>query len=93
MITDDKKCFFLLGFQKSGTSTIHEWLKQINSISLPDVKETHFFSKKSNYKKGIKWYLGNFNVYENTTHIGEIDPSYILIKEYLLKIKNTFKYE
>ena len=83
MIINDKKCFFLLGFQKSGTSTIHEWLKQINSITLPDIKETHYFSKKSNYNKGMNWYLENFNISKNTTHLGEIDPSYILIKEYL----------
>ena len=73
MIIDDKKCFFLLGFQKSGTSTIHEWLKQINSISLPDVKETHYFSKKSNYEKGIKWYLENFNVSKNQSKVKMID--------------------
>ena len=41
MTLDDKKFFFLSGFQKSGTSTIHEWLKQLDVISLPNIKETH----------------------------------------------------
>ena len=39
MIKDDLNYFFLLGFQKSGTSTIHNWLNQIDAISLPDIKE------------------------------------------------------
>ena len=36
--------FFVIGAQKSATTTIHNWLKQHNEISLPIIKETHFFS-------------------------------------------------
>jgi len=88
---NDKKYFFLSGFQKSGTSTIHEWLKQVDAITLPDIKETHFFSKKSIYDKGLRWYFENFTISNKTTHIGEIDPSYSLCKKNFLKIKKTFK--
>ena len=90
MILDDKKYFFLSGFQKSGTTTIHEWLKQVDSIALPNIKETHFFSNDSNYNKGLSWYFKNFKISNKTTHIGEVDPSYILYKENLLKIKKNF---
>ena len=41
--------FFIIGMQKSGTSTLHSLLNQDKRISLPYRKETHFFS--INYNK------------------------------------------
>jgi len=84
----NKKRFYILGFQKSGTSTIHKWLEQIDNISLPVNKETHYFSDSTHYSNGSKWYDKQFN-YSNKSqsHIGEVDPSYILKNEYLQRIK------
>ena len=66
--------FFVAGSQKSGTTTIHDLLNQNTQISLPEYKETHFFS--SDYNKGINWYLKQF--IENKYKIrGEVDPSYM----------------
>ena len=87
---DNKKYFFISGFQKSGTSTLHGWLKQISCIALPNIKETHYFSEESNYSRGFNSYLENFKLSNNTTHIGEVDPSYSLFKQNLLNIKTTF---
>ena len=41
-----KPDFFVVGFQKSATSTLHNIFKESNLISLPLYKETHFFSQK-----------------------------------------------
>lgn len=68
--------FFVIGFQKCGTSTLHSWLSQESSISLPSQKETHFFSHNDRYKNGIDWYFSQFEVKENCLY-GEIDPEYI----------------
>ena len=77
--------FFIIGMQKSGTSTLHNLLEQDNRISLPYRKETHFFSV--NYNKGISWYLNQFN--KSSYFIrGEVDPSYIFFPDSLSNIKN-----
>ena len=41
--------FYILGFQRCGTTTIHDFLTKLNLISLPEHKETHYFSNDSNY--------------------------------------------
>ena len=79
--------FYILGFQKSGTSTIYNWLNQIDKIKLPIHKETHYFSDSNQYHKGLDWYLEQFKKTEDETHFGEIDPSYILSEDYLKRIK------
>ena len=63
--------FFVVGAQKCGTTTIHNWLQQNEEISLPNLKETHFFSTE--YYKGINWYFKQFNT--NNDIRGEVDPS------------------
>ena len=52
--------FFIIGVQKSATSTIHEILSQDKRISLPYRKETHYFS--TNFNKNINWYLKMFKL-------------------------------
>ena len=66
--------FFVVGSQKSGTTTIHDLLIQNKKVSLPEYKETHFFSR--DFDKGIDWYLEQF---VNTKYDirGEVDPSYM----------------
>ena len=88
MITNNMPKFYLLGFQRCGTSTIHNWLSQSNIISLPKIKETHFYSNEELYNKGTKWYLKQFSKDRNHIIRGEVDPSYILLNDNLLKIKN-----
>ena len=83
--------FFLLGFQKSGTSSLYSILNQFDVISLPYLKETHYFSNDKIYLHGIKWYLKQFNVSTNSLIKGEIDPSYILNKTSLNRIKENYK--
>ena len=78
--------FYLLGFQRCGTTTVHHCLKKINSISLPNNKETHFFSSDEKYSRGMQWYKEQFPLNTNSKIKGEIDPSYILKKSYLNRI-------
>ena len=40
---------FVIGAQKAGTTTIHELLRAHSDISLPSIKETHFFSHDKVY--------------------------------------------
>ena len=45
---------FIIGAQKSGTTTVHNLLSPHPEISLPKIKETHYFSNEFLYKKGIQ---------------------------------------
>jgi len=80
--------FFVAGSQKSGTTTIHNLLNQNTQISLPEYKETHFFSR--DYNKGINWYLKQF--IENKYKIrGEVDPSYMFFPNVYKNIKESIR--
>ena len=81
--------FYLLGFQRCGTSTINNYLLQTHLISLPKIKETHFYSNDDLYRKGINWYLNQFNNNNKYLIKGEIDPSYIIEEKNLNRIKIT----
>ncbi|MBI73013.1 MAG: hypothetical protein CMG61_06380 [Candidatus Marinimicrobia bacterium] len=88
MIKKNKKpSFFVVGMQKSGTTTLHKWLDSHPEITLPNYKETHFFSDEKKFSKGFKWYLNNFKIKKTSKLIGEVDPSYIFIDSALEKIK------
>ena len=78
---------FVIGAQKSGTTTIHELLSAHSDISLPSIKETHFFSDDKVYHKGLDWYLSQFDRTKNI--FCEVDPSYLFYKQAYCRIKEN----
>ena len=88
MINNNQKLptFFVVGAQKSGTTTIHDLLKQNTNISLPNYKETHFFSR--DYYNGIDWYLKQFSDMSYDIR-GEVDPSYMFFPNTYENIKKN----
>ncbi len=78
--------FLCVGASKTGTSSMHQILKQHSQIFLPDEKETNFFHK--NYDKGIDWYKEYYKNVKNETAIGEICPTYIYNKKSPERIYN-----
>jgi Sulfotransferase domain len=52
--------FMIVGAQKSGTTSLHYYLNQIDGILGSNPKETDFFSYDSLYKRGYKFYHKNF---------------------------------
>lgn len=52
--------FLIIGAQKAGTTTLFDCLRQHPQISMPGVKEVHFFDL--NYEKGIDWYKKHFRM-------------------------------
>lgn len=71
--------FFIIGAQKSGTSSIHSMLKQHPDIFLSDVKELEFFnhSNRVNEDNFHKNYLKHFERANGHKIIGESTASYI----------------
>ena len=85
--------FFIIGAQKSGTSTLYKWLRQDKRLVFPKIKETHFFT--SNYNYGIDWYLDLFIEHDIFKVRCEVDPSYIFSKlaiERILKLNKNAKF-
>ena len=78
---------FVIGAQKAGTTTIHELLRAHSDISLPSIKETHFFSDDKVYRKGLDWYLRQFDSSKNI--LCEVDPSYLFYKQASYRIKKN----
>jgi hypothetical protein len=48
--------FFILGPEKTGTSSMYASIKEHPDIFAPERKELHFFDNFANYKKGMGWY-------------------------------------
>src|SRR5687768_6479955 len=65
--------FIIIGAMKSGTTSLHHYLDLHPEIIMSKMKETNFFLE-DNYRKGLKWYEGQFigqaKVY------GETSPNY-----------------
>lgn len=79
--------FFVIGAQKAGTTTLHDWLIQQPDVCLPSIKETHFFNLDERYHQGIDWYLQQFPECEDGAVVGEICPAYLFFEVVPLRIK------
>jgi hypothetical protein len=75
----DKDIFFLVGAAKAGTSTVYDYLNQVNNITMSEPKETHFFDyehKRSvNEDEYHKYFISN----KDTNYFGEATPSYLFV--------------
>lgn len=47
--------FFLIGAQKTGTTTVFDWLKKHPEVFFPEAKEIQYFAMDSYYKQGVKY--------------------------------------
>ena len=82
--------FLVIGAQKSGTSSLHDYLRKIEGFDLPIQKEVQFFSNNKMYLKGIDWYLKtNFSQDMNKLR-GEISPQYLYTNESSERISKCF---
>ncbi|MFK5951338.1 MAG: sulfotransferase, partial [Methylococcales bacterium] len=82
--------FFVVGAQKSGTTSLHNYLCGHPDIFLPFQKETKFFVKDELYKKGLEYYEKTFfSEYSGEKAVGEIDPDIIYFNKALERIKNS----
>lgn len=81
--------FFVIGTQKSGTTTLHDWLSSEPGIRLPAQKETHFFSMKEIFERGLDWYMDQFPKTEpgDEPVYGEVDPDYIFYENTPARIR------
>jgi hypothetical protein len=82
--TKGKVDFLIVGFSKSGTSSLYQYLKQHPKIFGPWIKEPHFFSY--GYNKGLNYYRKNFRFHKDSMHF-ESSTDYIVYPEIFKRIK------
>jgi len=72
-----KPQFLCVGFAKCGTTSLYEILKQHKDITLPIIKEPHYYANYSYYTKGFQWYIRRYygpDKARNIKLVGEINP-------------------
>lgn len=68
--------FLILGAQKGGTTSLHEYLAEHPLISPPTTKEVHYFDHA--YRRGAGWYRAHFRPPSRPGEIsGESTPYYL----------------
>jgi len=66
----NKVNFFIIGAQKSATTSLYNYLSEHPDIFMPQVKENHFFVDDRIYKKGIAHFHKYYKSYSNEKLIG-----------------------
>ena len=73
----DYKFLFCIGVQKSGTSYLHNILRQHKAIAFSRYKELHFFSDENEYINGIDGFFNQFEPDDDTVYLADFTPEYI----------------
>lgn len=67
--------FVIVGGQRCGTTSLYHYLSAHPGIAAPLVKEVQFFSLR--YRRGLRWYLGNFPRTPPGVRTFEASPYYL----------------
>lgn len=70
--------FLIIGAQRSGTSTLYEYITRHDGVGRAARKEVHFFD--TNYDKGLDWYRAQFP-FRGKRITGEASPSYLFLPQ------------
>lgn len=74
--------FFIIGAQKSATSTLHRALQEHPQAFLCDPKEPNFFSAPAQWGRGVGWYRSLFAGAGDATAVGEASTTYSMYPHY-----------
>jgi hypothetical protein len=70
--------FAVIGAQKSGTTSLFEYLRVHPRIYIPPDKEIPFFTRDNRYEKGWDWYAGEFFSHAPDDALwGTVSPQYM----------------
>ena len=67
--------FLIIGTQKGGTTSLHEYLEQHPNIGSGTIKEVQYFSV--NFHRPLDWYRAHFPRQGEHTHVVESSPYYL----------------
>jgi Sulfotransferase domain len=69
----------IIGAQKCGTTSLHNYLDSHPEISMSRIKEMNFFLSSSNWDRGVEWYASHFD--PSAPVRGEASPNYTNLPE------------
>jgi hypothetical protein len=78
--------FIIIGAPRSGTTWMHENLREHPDVFMPREKELHFFDR--HYEEGTDYYRPYFNNVNAEKAIGEATPAYMYKPEVCRRIKD-----
>lgn len=85
----NKVDFLVIGAQKSGTTSIFNYLSSHPSIFMPQCKEVCFFTR--DFERGVDWYFSNYFPSAPASSIkGEASPHYMYFKNVPERIASLF---
>jgi hypothetical protein len=70
--------FIVIGAMKSGTTSLHAYLREHPQIFMPARKELRFFEQEGNWKRGWAWYTTFFAAGGDVAALGEATPTYTM---------------
>jgi hypothetical protein len=77
----------IAGAQKSGTTTLHTWLRDHPAMFMSSPKELHFFDLRPD--RGLEWYRAQFAEARHDQLVGEATPEYMYLPEALQRMATT----
>jgi len=81
--------FFILGAQKSGTSSLFQFLVENDFVARNKQKEIYYFNNINNFERGQKWYLSHFKLLGKKPTC-DATANYFESKEAPNRLKSTF---
>jgi len=88
---NEQLSFLIVGAQKSGTTSLYEYLSAHPDLYMPGEKEIEFFSDDERFEKGIEWYLDYCFVRSTGEPIkGEASTHYMMFDYVPKRIKLHF---
>ena len=79
---------FFIGPDKAGSSWIQAVLERHPTVCVPTSKDLHFFNRF--HRRGIDWYLRQFDPDEHTTTAVEVCHDYLFDEQAVVRILDTF---
>lgn len=74
--------FFVVGAQKAGTTSLHQYLAGHPEVFVPPQKESEFFYRDDLYDRGFTWYCDTFFAGAKPSQIcGEVCPQYMFSEQ------------
>ncbi len=79
---------FFIGPDKAGSSWMQEVLQRHPTVTVPVSKDLHFFNRF--HRRGIDWYLRQFDPEEQTTTAVEVCHDYLFDEQAIVRIVDAF---
>jgi Sulfotransferase domain len=68
--------FLIIGAAKAGTTSLYRYLREHPQVHMSETKELKFFTSRTRWRLGLRWYGKQFEGAGSALAVGEASPSY-----------------